>query len=269
MRYRIYSESEMITKSRELIHTFMKRQMDFFTELLHPNFVWLGDYSYQYIKGKDNFLKTITSESTLPPLEFSQEEYSCLTHERHTWITYGRCLVTATLENDQKLASGIHFTFVWKQEENDMYLLQASANHVQDEQLQELPDNVSILQNSDVIPQARVFDHVKPEVLSASDQQKLKVRDDHGSLHFLSASEIIYAQCSNKYCTIITDHGTLTSYMPLKNLELDGFIRIHTSFLINKNYARSIKRYELTLRDGTTLPVGKERYKNIVEQLSK
>lgn len=270
MKYRIFSESDMIDKSRDLIHAFMTRQMLSFSGLLADDFVWIGDYSSQYIQGKNAFLKTIAEEIQMPPLELSEEEYAVLTHERHTWITYGRCVVTTNLETKQPLSSRIHFTFVWKQIKNDIYLLLASANHVQNEQPQEIIPAASGCTSTAPVPQARVFYDVSADTMMHKATQKIRIRDLSGNLHFLFPNEIVYANSKVKNCTIHTISGLeLISCMPLNTLEQTGFLRIHSRYLVNRSFITSIRRYQVTLTDNTVLPVGKQRYNEIVTQLEK
>ena len=42
-----------------------------------------------------------------------------------------------------------------------------------------------------------------------------------------------------------------------------GFLFIHKSFVVNFNYIGKLKYLELTLEDGTVLPVSPKRYKDI------
>lgn len=248
------------------MHAFMHRKMLQFTELLDEGFVWLGDYAAQYIQGRDAFLQTITTEITMPPLELSQEEYTILTHERHTWVSYGRCTVTTQTAPDTYIASGIHFTFVWKQEKDDIYLLMASANHVQDAQQQEaLPDitATSPVEQTTEVPQARVFDRISPELLTPQKAPKIRFRDNTGNLHFLYPDEIIYASSQNKLCTIHTADREFSGFKSLRSLEQPGFLRIHNRYLVNLSYLATIRRYQAKLTDGTALPIGRDRYKGV------
>lgn len=131
-----YNKKTILDKSREVIHAFIKREIESFQDLLDPYFVWLGDYSNQYIRGKEAFLETIKLESSLPPLDISQEEYAVLTHEKKTWITYGRFTVNAHGKDRELYSSKIHFTFVWKEDKDGLFLLHANACHVIDAQQQ-------------------------------------------------------------------------------------------------------------------------------------
>lgn len=252
-----YTEKNILDKSRELIHAFMNKQLLPFLELLDENFVWVGDYSSQYIQGRDKFLKTIESEGELPPLEISQEEYAMLTHERHTWVTYGRFIVTGRGVDGTSLSSGVHFTFVWKQEKEDLHLLHANACHIQNEQAPQ-----------DQTPQARVLDRVNTEILSAGKMEKIRIKDLNGNIHFFFPGEIIYMKSDDKITTISTETDSITARVTLNEMEHPHFVRIHNSYLVNIRYIREICRYKATLSDGTQLPIGQTRYKEIQKRIS-
>ena len=48
-----------------------------------------------------------------------------------------------------------------------------------------------------------------------------------------------------------------------KKLHKD-FLRVHKSFLVNMQYIRRIEMKEVTLQDGTVLPVSKTRYLSLI-----
>ncbi|MHC6181027.1 LytR/AlgR family response regulator transcription factor [Clostridium sp. JNZ X4-2] len=58
-----------------------------------------------------------------------------------------------------------------------------------------------------------------------------------------------------------------TLYETLNKIEEElndnGFIRIHQSFLVNKKYIKSISRYETTLSNGIKLGISQLRYKDV------
>lgn len=257
MENRHYTEKEILDKSRELIHAFMSKQLLPFKDLLDENFVWVGDYASQYIQGRDKFLQTVAVEGELPPIELEQEEYAMLTHERHTWVTYGRFTVGA-----QSISSRIHFTFVWKQDKNGLHLLHANACHVLDEQ-EEAMNTV------DDTPQARVFDRTNLEVLSGGKMEKIRIKDLNGNVHFLFPGEILYMKSDDKVSTIYTTQGSFVARVTLNEMEHPHFVRIHNSYLVNIRYITKICRYKATLEDGTLLPIGQTRYKAIQQQITR
>lgn len=50
-------------------------------------------------------------------------------------------------------------------------------------------------------------------------------------------------------------------------LPQDRFLQCHRSFLVNKQAVRSLRRYEITLADGEVVPVSKQRYREVEEEL--
>lgn len=258
MKRQNHIENVILNKSRELIHAFMNHRILPFTDLLHEDFVWVGDYTSQYIKGRDEFLKTIEAEVTLPPFKITQEEYSLLTHERMTWITYGRFTATTQDQGGAWLSSRIHFTLVWKQEKEKLSLLHANACHVLDE-----PE--ILIHKS----QARVFDKTTIETSSYEKIKKICIKDIEGNVHFLFPEEIIYIKSNDKLCSVHTKYGIFTARTTLRKQECPELLRIHSRYLLNIRYLKEICRYQATLTNGTQLPIGKERYKKIQAIIAK
>ena len=56
MRYSNYTKQEILEKTREAIHMFIRKQVRPFAELLDDNFVWIGDFEPLYMKGIPAFL---------------------------------------------------------------------------------------------------------------------------------------------------------------------------------------------------------------------
>lgn len=57
MRYSNYTKQEILEKTREAIHMFIRKQVRPFAELLDDNFVWIGDFEPLYMKGIPAFWK--------------------------------------------------------------------------------------------------------------------------------------------------------------------------------------------------------------------
>lgn len=294
MKYSHFTEQEVLEKSRELLHAFVGRQIPAFLEFLDKNFVWVGDYNVQYTKGITEFLKQIEAESSLPPFEISHEEYSMLTRERHTWVTYGRFTVTASMPDSSLLAAKIHFTFVWKQHKDSLKLLHAHAAHVVDSQAQgvlHVPPAAPMIGKRDSAPprqaeaswelrpdlsgnapadtpQAKIFDRIRIDEMTGGNLTKIRIKDLDGNIRFLFPAEVLYIKSDDKLCTIHTETESFVARTTLRNMQHSQFLHIHRSYLVNLRYIESIRRYKATLTDGTQLPIGKERYMEIQKQLT-
>lgn len=81
--------------------------------------------------------------------------------------------------------------------------------------------------------------------------------------------EIIYFESAGRKVTLRTKRQSYEFYDKISNIavRIDNgiFCRIHTSYLINLEFVRSIKHTEIFLEDGTILPISK-KYHNAVRQ---
>lgn len=80
-------------------------------------------------------------------------------------------------------------------------------------------------------------------------------------------SDIIYIEIFNRTILIHTSQGKITSEGTLnqfsKKLPPQKFFRCHKSYIVNLDYIKSIKRYNVTLINRTNIPIGKSRYMNM------
>lgn len=260
MKYRHYTEGEILEKTREAIHHFTNKEIEPFLAVLDKDFIWIGDYAALFTRGIPAFLDSIQEESQEPPVKISEEEYALSSHEKHLWVTHGRFVASYRMEDGELLESKAHFSFTWRQTENDLWLVQAIATHVRDG----LPDTPRQTQSL-------IFDIRPPkqEVPRSTEGRKLEFRGIDKRTRYLSPSEIYYIQSHNNICEIVTQHGSFTVRATLKSLEQKPFFMVHQSYLVNTGYIDHIYRYRAVLLDGSEIPIGKERYMDLRQFLQR
>lgn len=94
---------------------------------------------------------------------------------------------------------------------------------------------------------------------------------DDGKRHYLDPQEILYVQAKGKVCTVHFLNGELPLNRLLGDMEtlLGGtFVRTHRSYLVNTAHITSVERYELTLVDGTKLPIPEQRFSQVRREIS-
>lgn len=85
----------------------------------------------------------------------------------------------------------------------------------------------------------------------------------------LKANDILYIEGQRNYQTVFLAANQKTEELKmtmerLEDLLLDkGFIRIHKGFLVNHSYIQRIDGLELSLRDGTALPIARSRLEDV------
>lgn len=264
IKYYTYTPQDVIKKTSQVIHLFYNRNIEPIAEMLYKDFVWIGAYEFQYLQGKKEFLNSIKSESQEKPVHLSQEEFQLLAHEKNIWTVYGRFIATVILEDNTILLAKIRNTFVWKQEKDELILMHIHGSHARDVPLEFTGDQLP-----SIIADSSWFDYVKGVDQLVGPPKKLIFRDQHGTYRFVLPSEIVYVKAEHKQCTIFTGNDSFVSRISLKELGNKSplLLQIHRSYLVNNQCVKSIQRYQMKLTGGLTLPISKERYMNVKEQI--
>ncbi|MEG2022076.1 MAG: LytTR family transcriptional regulator DNA-binding domain-containing protein [Oscillospiraceae bacterium] len=260
----IYTPEEVINKTRQVVHSFYTRNIQPMADMLDDNFVWIGAYEFQYIRGKKEFLNSIKAESKEMPVHVSEEEFHILAHDRYLWTVYGRYTATAIQEDNTMLLAKTRNTFVWKQVDDKLMLLHIHGSHARDVPLEfsgNLPPSIT--------DSTAWFESLKKVDRLVGPPKKLTFRDGDGTYHFVLPSEILYIKAEAKQCTVHTGNDCFVARVLLKDFADKSplFLQCHRSYIVNIHSIKAIKRYELKLSDGTVLPIGKERYMDVKEHL--
>ena len=258
-----FTYQDVLNHSKDFVHALMNRDIIMFQYLLDDDFVWIGDYTNQYISGKEAFIHVLKNVEVSGQLHISHEEYTLLTQEEKTWVVYGRFCATATLPTTKVISTIIHFTFIWQlNKQQKLHLIHAQACHVNTPASNnEQKKKLYFYKNGTSAHE----DTIRLE----NPMNKIRIKDMHHQLHFLSPMEILYIVSNNKLCTIYTAEESFVTRMTLREFDHPLFLRIHRSYLVNRHYIKQIHRYCATLSNGTKLPIGKQRYMELQMQLWK
>ena len=102
--------------------------------------------------------------------------------------------------------------------------------------------------------------------------QRITINGQNHVCHFLVANSILYIETGTRspYTVVHTLTSTFDSVDSLSKLEKQYgsiFLRIHASFIVNPLFVQSIRRFELTLTDGTVLPIPDRKYAKVAKAL--
>ena len=98
-----------------------------------------------------------------------------------------------------------------------------------------------------------------------------------GKIELLAIDEICYLQASGHYCEVKTAGGQTVLHDKtldkLLGILPEHFIRIHRSYAVPLDRFKAVQaeegsKYWLILTDGTRLPIGRTRYKEVKQRLS-
>lgn len=75
----------------------------------------------------------------------------------------------------------------------------------------------------------------------------------------------------NRNLLLHTEQGNIICYRSMKELEQElaphGFVRCHTSYIVNLFFVKGVKKLEITLVTGETIPISQPKRRQFMEQL--
>jgi DNA-binding LytR/AlgR family response regulator len=113
------------------------------------------------------------------------------------------------------------------------------------------------------------FDEVFRKAVSIAESrtQESIVLSCAGEQRRIIISQIYYFEVFNRIVTVHYRDGSFEFYSTLSRLEDSlarrGFVRVHRAYLVSKRFIASFKRSEITLTNGTVIPVGGKYINNI------
>ena len=101
-----------------------------------------------------------------------------------------------------------------------------------------------------------------PAIVVANDSGKYKI--------FLNTLQ--YVETFNRNLLLHTEQENIICYRSMKELEQElaphGFVRCHTSYIVNLFFVKGVKKLEITLVTGETIPISQPKRKQFMEQLA-
>ena len=113
------------------------------------------------------------------------------------------------------------------------------------------------------------FDEVFRKAVSIAESrtQESIVLSCAGEQRRIVISQIYYFEVFNRIVTVHYRDGSFEFYSTLSRLEDSlarrGFVRVHRAYLVSKKFISTFKRNEITLTNGTVIPVGGKYINNI------
>lgn len=267
MKYHKYTEKELLVKSQDMVHAYFNRDMDTFIDTLDDDFVWIGSYDFHYTRGKDEFIKASKQESEEVSAQISDEEYSLLCHERNIWIVYGRFTAYAWKDEETLLYTRQRLTLVWRQKEDDLKLIHINCTMARDIPLETDPARIDekLKENIRWYDYIRQFEEVKEQ------EERIMLKDVTGGIHYLYPVEILSIHIENRLSTIHTGNDSIVVRRNLNQLldDIPQLLQVHKNWLINPAHVRQIQRYTVTLSQDMQIPIGKSRYNEVKEALTR
>lgn len=105
-----------------------------------------------------------------------------------------------------------------------------------------------------------------------NDSPSIVVVNDSGK-YKIALKSLRYAETFNRKLLLHTEQENIISYKSMKEMEQElsqaGFVRCHTSYLVNLFYVKGVQKLEITLITGEQIPISQPKRKAFMEQLTR
>ena len=105
----------------------------------------------------------------------------------------------------------------------------------------------------------------------AKESPSLVVVNDSGRYRVL-LKELKYVETFNRNLLLHTEKENILCYRSMKEMERElagsGFVRCHTSYIVNLSFVKGVKKLEIELLDGAQLPISQPKRKEFMEKLT-
>ena len=237
-------------------------RQDTLTKHMDEKCLWIGSIDSEYTKGKDEILYSLHKEAgKLPTFILTSKKFECANHDRKMAVITGR-YIGHTEENNKEISRDMQrVTFVWKEKEGFLWLVHFHISNP-----------MNNVEKNEGFPHALgVFtkEYINSLLLEGKNKYII-VKDEKNAYQRLPVSKIIYIEYFDMRCLIhLLDNDVLVKAslseleFQIKGVGCQIIIRVQKKFAVNKFFVSSIKRYEIEVTNGHTIPVSRSRYKEV------
>ncbi len=261
----------MSSVSAELILRYYENEPMSFLEHMDDEAMWYGPAEGQFIRGREEMIRAWSREEH--PLTFTVASMKTRANSAHpsscnVMLTY---TVVTHYPNGHDISVFQRTLLCWGErtvtDENGRKskIPRIMVCHISNPHRKHDEDHI-YPKNYD---QVYAGHHVMPQ-----QGQRLHFHGtDRSEFYYLSDSILwVEAAKGGRHCVLHTAEDNaeiLATITELADRYPRLFLRCHQSFLVNPNYIRAIRRFEVELSDGTTLPIPEKKYTAFREQAEK
>lgn len=252
-----------VTMTQNLMEQYFNKNSDLILSLLHPDVVWIGAAVGQYHYGYPEVSSELLKLTDIPRCTLTNQEYQLIFQDTKICVVAGTYIGYTLPESQEIFSARQRVTFVWIEEAASLKILHMHISNPLE--FQEPDENFPHKAGSLTYKYMQKL--LKEKTNPAN---PLQFRGKNAEIYFYKPNEIVYVEADNICCTIYTALEKQEICQPLSQLSKilpKQFLRIHRSFIVNRNYIAQLSRYKVRLKNGTILPVPEKKYKQVQQLL--
>ena len=259
---------DLIYRSIFIITEYYRNDLEPFFDSVSEDILWIGPAQRQQIQGRENLMRIWAGEKHT--LTFTMGDIKALCVSPHSNVkevllhynVYIHYPSGNTYMRDQRL----HCTWRQKRVKTDSgwgYRQEIVMMHI---------SNAWEYDSRDTIYPVHYETISASERFPAKTKHYVTVKAADMSVHRIAAEHVLYIETvkHSVKLQVHTENGTVTVNGTLPGFEQKYpglFLRVHASYLLNPDHVRKIRRFSVTLSDGTELPVPEKKYTRIKKLL--
>lgn len=224
------NDSQLTELTHSIIRCFYGGMPSPILEKLHSDIVWINNLTHQCLYGYYCVSSSLFKTCRHPQCRIIFTHTHLLSPSPETFIVSCEYMVSSKEENDRSYCS----SFVWKEEPEDLKL---------------------------------IYVHMSPSSSAPAADQILSIYGRHSEVYRVHPEDILYIEADDTCSRICCRSIQITASQSISSLEKllpPNFLRMHRSFIVNKQYVCRSFRYGLELSDGTQLPIPEKRYMKVI-----
>lgn len=256
MRRKLIPEKDIIDLSKKVVQGFYHREVDGLIQYLADDFMWVGAFDFQYATNKEQFLNITQSELNSLPFNIMDEEFFLLSKNSSMYVVCAKLKLFVQTDENTIVRTHTRLTIIWKYYDNELKL-----SHVHGSNAQDIPLSVSV-KNTDYSHDKGFFTYIN-SLNNSGLNDKISFRDVDGKYRYYLPEEIIYLEANMQNTRVYTSNEcvVISGLLLEQGKKLPKqFYRIHKSYIINTDFLKSLKRYQVELSNDIILPLSKEKF---------
>lgn len=261
-------KDDIIKLSIHIITEYYKNNLEPFFAHISDDILWIGPARRQIVQGRENLIQTFASEKHDLTFIMGDIRVVCISvshHVKEVLLHYDICTrypSGSTDVHNQRL----HYT--WRDQkvqtaDGPRYQPQIISLHISNAWPYDDRDVIYPVHSENIFAAMRVFKET---------DQHVTVKASDGYVYRIALSHILYIETVKRSARlrIHTESDVLTVNETLSGFEEkypNFFVRVHSGYLLNPAHVASIRRFAVTLSDGTQLPVPEKKYTQIKKLL--
>jgi hypothetical protein len=252
-------EKQALFLTQQIMERWYALDLDPVNAALDENASWIGAAAGQFYMGKRTVLDALQAVcGSLVPCVVSDQTYEVADSGADWCVVAGNIVVTLKTD-DMLLREPQRLTFLWRQRAGELRL---SHMHVSNNAAVVAPDEEFPIKASRAA-YAYLSSHISKNAVTVLASDRALYRIERETVRYLSAA--------NEYMVIHTLSDEIRVHRRLTAVQRElfpEFLVLHRSCCANPSFLRTLRQTEAELTDGTRLPVSRERYAALCEQLN-